>query len=55
MTPWQYAKPGCSEHASQAALFQWCKMAEKFGVSLQRIEQIEKQTIKMLQIKLNGV
>lgn len=31
MDPWSYAKPGCSEHASQVALFMWAKMAERFG------------------------
>jgi len=34
LTPWQYAKPGCSEHASQTALFVWCKMAERYGITV---------------------
>src|SRR3954470_1273439 len=34
MNPWDYAKPGCSEHASQVALFMWAKMACKYGVTV---------------------
>lgn len=32
MNPWTYAKAGCSEHASQVALFMWANMAYSYGV-----------------------
>jgi hypothetical protein len=30
--PWSYAKPGCSEHAEQTALFMWANMAMRCGL-----------------------